>query len=80
MQSPLLLGSKSANENKRLFAPNLRPELTMMEFIFLILPVLAILACVLLFTVPGIWGAFFTMSLLGHKMQWFGLDKDKDEQ
>ncbi|MDT8448309.1 MAG: hypothetical protein RRB13_15550 [bacterium] len=52
----------------------------MMQFVFSILPVLAILACVLLFTVPGLWGAFFTMSLLGHKMQWFGLDKGPEDK
>lgn len=52
----------------------------MMDFIFTILPVLAIIACACLFVVPGIWGAFFTMSLLGHKTQWVGLDKGPEDK
>ena len=51
----------------------------MIQFIFNIMPVLALVACGALFTVPGVWGGFFTMALLGHKMQWFGLDKDKED-
>jgi len=40
-----------------------------MEFIFSILWILAWIACIMLFTIPQIWGAFFTISLLGHLTQ-----------
>ena len=40
-----------------------------MELLFAILPYIAVLAVVMLFTVPQVWGAVFTFSLLGHLSQ-----------
>jgi len=52
----------------------------MAQFVFTILPYIAVFALCFLFSVPGIWGFFFTTSLLAHKTQWLGLDKDKEEK
>jgi len=52
----------------------------MAQIVFSLLPYIAVFALCFLFAVPGIWGFFFTNALLGHKTQWLGLDKGKDEK
>ena len=37
-----------------------------LDIVYSILWILAWTACILLFTIPQIWGAFFTVSLIGH--------------
>ncbi len=41
----------------------------MVEFMLNLIYILGWLICLLLFLVPQIWGAFFTLSLLGHLSQ-----------
>ncbi|MDH5561368.1 MAG: hypothetical protein OEY59_11005 [Deltaproteobacteria bacterium] len=46
-----------------------------MDFWLTILPFFAWAVCIALFTIPQVWGAVFTLSLLGHLSQFIKKDE-----